>query len=147
MQRNLTWPIFLSVISILLVIFTSLLSIDLYKYRKLTHTAVLIEKEAALIKLGTSKYKIEMDYAYKVQGSKYSRHQILTNRSYKNIWVANKVIDSFKENESLVWYSPREPQLGTLYKVFPYKRLFSTVILLGIFLYFCLLSRYMLKRI
>jgi hypothetical protein len=147
MQRNLIWPIFLSVISVLLVVFTSLLSIDLYQYRHLSHNAVLKEKEGAVRKLGVSKYQIEIDYSYEVQGNKFTRHQILKKKSYKNIWLANQAIDNFKENESLVWYNPREPHMGSLSNAFPYRRLFSTTILLGIFLYFCLLSRYMLKRV
>ena len=147
MQRNLTWPIFLSIISVLVVVFTSLLSMDLYRYQKLTHSTALTEKDAAVRKFGDSQYKIEVDYAYEVQGSKYYCQELMKKKSYKNIWLANQAIDNFKENESLVWYSAREPHKGALSKAFPYRRLFSTLVLFGVFLYFCLLSRYMLKRV
>ena len=147
MQRNLAWPIFLSIISILVVVFTSLLSIDLYRYRQLKSNVIAKELEGSVYKIGSNQYKIEVEYLYDIQGREYSKQQVIKKLTYKNVWLANQAIDALKENEINVWYNPHEPKMGTIEKSFPYRRLLSTIVLFGIFLYFCLLSRYMLKRV
>lgn len=147
MQRNLAWPILLSILSILVVVFTSLLTIDLYSYQKLREKVPLEDLDASVRKIGPSKYGLEVNYSYQVQGMDYCRHQILKNKNYKNIWLANQAVESMRRGETPVWYNPQEPQKGSLDKAFPFSRLLSTAVLLSIFLYFCLLSRYLLKRV
>lgn len=147
MQRNLAWPVFLSIISVLVVVFTSLLSIDLYRYRQLKSHVVARELEGSVFRAGSNQYKIEVDYLYNIQDREYSRRQVIKKLTYKNVWLANQAIDALKENEVSVWYNPYEPNAGTIEKSFPYRRLLSTITLFGLFLYFCLLSRYMLKRV
>lgn len=147
MQRNLAWPIFLSVVSLFVVVFTSLLSIDLYRYHHRGNSSPVKEIEASVFKVSNNRYQIELDYLYLIQGKEYSRHQLLKKTTYKNVWLANQAIDSIKVGETPVWYHPNEPQLGTLEKAFPYRRLFSTIVLFGIFIYFCFLGKYMLTRI
>lgn len=147
MQRNLAWPILLSILSVLVVVFTSLLTIDLYSYQKLREKALLKDIDASVRKIGPSKYGLEVNYSYQVQGKGYCRHQVLKKKSFKNIWLANQAIERMQQKEIPVWYNPQEPQKGSLDKAFPFSRLLSTVVLLSIFLYFCLLGRYMLKRV
>ncbi|MCH9632794.1 MAG: hypothetical protein S4CHLAM6_11360 [Chlamydiae bacterium] len=147
MNKNLIWPIFLSVISISVVAFTSLLSIDLYRYYQLKCAVPVEHMEASISQLAVNRYCVELNYLYQVNTSKYSRNQKLNKTIYKNAWLANKEAKNLEESPVYVWYNPHKPQLGVVNKAFPYKRLFSTSVLYAVFLYFCFLGRFILKRI
>ena len=131
----------------LVVVFTSLLSIDLYRYYQLRCVVPVEHVKASVHQLGSNRYQVELDYLYQVNTHKYARHQKLKHSIYKNIWLANQEVESLEEGSIDVWYHPHKPQLGTVNKAFPYKRLLSTSVLYAVFLYFCFLGRFMLKRI
>lgn len=141
------WPIFLSVVSISVVAFTSILSIDLYRYYQLKCAVPVEHMEASIHQLAANRYCVELNYLYQVNAHKYSRSQQLNKIIYKNTWLAAREAKNLEENPVSVWYNPHKPQLGTVSKAFPYKRLFSTSILYAVFLYFCFLGRFVLKRI
>lgn len=147
MKQNLIWPVFLSGLTILVVVFASLLSIDLYKYFQLRCAAPVEHLEASVRELGPNRFQVELDYLYQVNTHKYSRHQELKKITYKNCLLANREIQTLEGKEVSVWYHPEKPHLGVVNKEFPFKRLFSTLVLFSLFVYFCFLGRFMLHRV
>ena len=147
MKKKLIWPIFLSVVSITVVTFTSILSMDFYRYYQLKCAVPVEHIEASVHQLAVNRYCVELNYLYQVNNHKYSRSQRLNKIIYKNTWLASREAKKLEESPVRVWYNPHKPQLGTISKVFPYKRLFSTSILYAVFLYFCFLGRFVLKRV
>lgn len=146
MKKNLIWQIFFSVLSIIVVIFTSLLSWDLYRYYQLKCHVSVEHMHAAVKKLGSNRFSIELDYLYQVNGHKYSCTNELKNLVYKNTWLAAQKARFLEEQGVQIWFDPKKPHLGVVGKSFPYKRLFSTGTLWGVLIYFWFLSRYIFKK-
>lgn len=146
MKQDLVWPLFLTGITALVVVFASLLSIDLYRYYQLKCQVPVEHLEASVTEQGPSRFFIEVDYLYRVDKNRYCRHQSLKKEVYKNSWIAMQRVEKLKDQQTQVWYHPEKPHLGVVTKAFPYKRLVSTGVLFAVFAYFCFLGRCLLKR-
>ncbi len=146
MRKNLVWPLFLTVITGCVVVYTALLSLDLYRYVYFSQPVKVEQVQTWVKKEGANLFSIEVDYLYKVDGVKYRKHDILKNKKFKNSWIAGEKADKMKREPFSIWIHPKDPHRAVMEKIFPTKRLFSTALLLGIFLYYCLLSRFMFRR-
>lgn len=73
-------------------------------------------------------------FSYTVDGKKYQKQEIFQGGRYRTPYAAEEAIKELKNQPLVVWYSPQNPQEGTLEKFFPLKKLiYSLTTLLLVF--------------
>lgn len=65
---------------------------------------------------------------------------------FPNPYIAKQYLEKYKKTHRTLFYSPKKPGFCALERVFPWKRLFYCVILLGISVYFWILQRRLVAR-
>ncbi len=137
----------MTLLSILLVSFASFLTIDLYHYYRLNQIVPTEHIETSVHQIAPNRFIIAIDYQYVISGKTYTGHQVIKKKILKNIWIAKQFAQDIGSKDQKVWYNLAEPHLGSVDKAFPIKRLFYTLLLLGLFIYFSTLVNYFFKRV
>ncbi len=137
----------MTLFSIILVTFASFLTLDLYHYYRLNQIVPVEHIETSVQQTATNCFMVTIDYQYVISGKTYSRHQEIKKKMLKNIWIAKQFAQDMVSKDQKVWYNLTEPHLGSVDKAFPVKRLFYTLLLLGLFIYFSTLVNYLFKRV
>lgn len=99
----------------------------------------IVEKKAGLYQI-----TVDMEYVY-LEKAYFARDAFA--RTYPNRWAAEKALAKESENHYLnIWIHSKRPDMCTLEKKIPVKKIFSSVITLLLLGYFCCLILYVGKK-
>ena len=144
---NKIWGIMLTVITLVMTILFFNWAISLQGYLALNAQTQGKVERFSVKKLKEDAYGIEAHYTYRVDGVSYQDHKVLTHPIFLNATSANMHLTRYwKEQDWSVWYNTNHPEVSSLQKLFPIKKLVSFLISLGVFLYFFWFKRYATHR-
>lgn len=118
---------------------------ELYQFLSLKESTRIASLSPKYRALSNGQYLLEAHFKYKIGGNTYSGIQKINKIPFKNRWIAEDAWQKLQKSNSLIWYKPAAPEKGILNKAFPFKGVFSSLLLLGITGYFYILGRFMFK--
>lgn len=144
MNRNRMWISLLFVVGLSVFIFSAKTFFEIYQFISLTDSIPAFEIHPNIVKpKRRGGYRLAIDYSYEVEGKVYRKSQPLEkSRYYKNRWAAQEAYLEILKTPHMVSFKKSYPTHSQLDKSFPFKRVFSCAILVGILVYFFLLGRY-----
>ena len=116
----------------------------LYQLR-LNRVSIATNLEMKVKQGGNDQFLIEAKYSFNDEkGQEHVAQSLLENR-YPNRFLAQRQVQEMLLYDWKVFFNKRYPDLNSLQKVFPFKKLFHFLISLGVLLYFFFL-RQMMQR-
>jgi len=92
-------------------------------------------------------FGVEAHYSYVICGVEYKDKKVLTNPKFLNEYAAQTHLQKYwKAQPWPVWYNAKHPEVSSLQKIFPVKKLLSFILSLGILLYFLWLQQYVKRQ-
>ncbi len=138
MRKNQITLLFLSVVALCALFPGAKTFFELKKFLTCS-SQVPIEKVELALEEDKGKNTIVMaSFTYRVEESLYEASQPL--RGYPNRFSAEKSLQT-REPPTFVWVNSKRPSECLLRRLFPYKSLVSTAVVLALFGYFFLLIR------
>ena len=132
---NLSYPL-TCVGSILFLILGSMTMAALYSYFRLTAATEATIDHWKAVKKSSSSYPIRGSYHFEFQGKTYQGSSILSPPHNLNRPSAEKAIHNLGGKSCKIWFDPHNPNISSLEKMFPTKKIIYTLIAFGITLYF-----------
>lgn len=105
---------------------------------RLSNWEVLEKKEG--------KFSIEVTYEFWEKGAIRTGRFLFPKPTYSNPYVAEDLVEEWKEESWTVWYNPKQPTDVTFQKRFPLKEGAYFLISLGVILYFAILKMYLSRH-
>jgi uncharacterized protein DUF3592 len=139
-QMSIKWFAILAVAGGVVLWFGGMACFELWGYFRLKSFAPA-QVERWEIKESSAKYFLEGTYKYEVDGKLYEGRSRLKEPSFLNRLSAEEELKRWEGVRWSVWYNPSAPQVSSLQKLFPYKRVIYAVLSLGLFVYFLLFPR------
>lgn len=147
MHKNPLWLIFLGLIFIVTLFYTATTTQSAYDYLQLNMQTPSLKTEWKVKKLKSDLFILVASYHYQVQDKSYQGKTIFNQNRHRNSWAAEQKLAEFSNKQFSVWYNSKKPTRSTLQKVFPTKKVISTVILWALLLYFLGVGYYVSKRL
>lgn len=97
-----------------------------------------------VIPKGPSAFAIEATYAFEIEGTTFHGKTLFAKPYHLNLPSAERQIKLFSERNWSAWYSPKNPALSALERVFPMKKIVYAVTVLGVCGYFWALRQFRL---
>lgn len=141
MKKNAFWIIFLTLVALFSLWFVAKASYSVISYFNLTvQNPTKIEKWSVEEKK-SDQFAVKAHYSFVYNGKEY-RGVSPVGRLYPNPWAAERAKAQFAKQEWPVWLDPKHPERAVLIKRFPFKKIASSAILIGLLIYFIFLSFY-----
>lgn|GEM_PF-3323618 len=115
---------------------------EVYHYTQWKVKSDAIVDHWSVEELKADQFVVRADYQYAYQGKNY-KNRGSVGGVYPNPWAASEAKERFSKQNWSIWLDPKHPERSVFEKVFPLKRTLSALILLGIALYFVILSIYL----
>lgn len=141
MRRNTVWLVILIVIVTLALWFVIRAGFGVMAYYQLSvHVPTSVERWSVK-ELSSDQFAVMAHYTYEYQGKTYQGSSQV-GASYPNPWAASRAQKLFASEQWPAWINPKHPERPLLEKKFPYKRTISAAILIGLLIYFAILSSF-----
>ena len=111
-------------------------SLDLWGYLRLEKKSIAKVEKWRVIKKGSSKFALKAHYCFENQGKTYHGKTIFSKPYHLNRLSAEKQIKNYTAQQWPVWYQPSHPEHSSIERLFPFKKCFYSLMVLGVFLYF-----------
>ena len=85
---------------------------------------------------GSSAFAIEATYTFEIEGKTFQGKTFFAKPYHLNLSSAERQIKLFSERNWSVWYSPKNPKVSALERVFPMKKIVYAIVVLGVCGYF-----------
>jgi hypothetical protein len=142
MYKNISWLSLLCVVGLVAFWFSAKAGYQIYHYCALNNK-VKVQVTDFSVEQIKDHYAVRVGYKFVVENRKYRRKEVLRRHIYKSSWMAQSVIKDLKRQKAwLVWYNKSDIKHATFNKIFPMKVFLYGVVILGLFLYFLILGRY-----
>lgn len=125
--------------------FTGKAVIDFYFYRQLDRRTAVSTIDWSIKEISQDHFILNARYTYGVNGTTYQGTNEVESLTYRNRWAAEDGRKAALLKDWEIWYSARKPNYSSLRKNFPFKEVFSAVILWGIVIYLYTLQIYVTK--
>jgi hypothetical protein len=132
---NLSYPLTL-LGSIFFLILGSLAAAALYGHWRLAARVHATVDHWKVVKKSSSAYSIRGSYHFDFQGKVYQGSSILSPPYHLNRLSAERAISPLKKRVWTVWVDPHHPQVSSLERVFPMKKIIYALVAFGVTLYF-----------
>ena len=129
------------VVSVFAIWFIVKAGVEVYEYAQLTVQAEVVVNEWSVQEVKTDQFVVIAHYVYVYQEKNYTG-QGKVGGIYPNPWAAQEAKARFSKQKWSVWLAPGHPEKSILEKHFPVKRALSAAVLIGLVLYFFILSAY-----
>lgn len=114
----------------------------LNEYFTLTHSAPAVVSDWKVVEKREGKFSIEALFSYHIGDQEITGRYLFPKPVYSNPYVAEDLVEHWREKEWTIWYSPKRPHDALLQKAFPLKKGVYLVLSLCIILYFAFLYQY-----
>lgn len=108
---------------------------DLWQYARLGPEVPAVKVEFEVVPIG-SRYVVEGQYLYVYAGKQWAGKTRLSGPAHLNRGSTEIEIQRMEGMDFTVWVDASKPAVSSLEKVFPLKKTFYAICLLGVFLYF-----------
>ena len=119
---------------------------DLFQYSLLNASTEAKIHKWEVNEIGSSTFGVVAHYAYRIGDQRYESRSMLKEPYFLNKISAENEIKKFSTRTWKVWYNKRDPGRSSLQKIFPFKKLFYSLLALGVFIYFCILKTNSARR-
>lgn len=114
----------------------------LFDYNRYSHPIIVIVEGWEATEPKKDAFKVLVHFSFEKNGEKILGKAFL-ERSYPNRWAAEKAAQSKKSTTVLEgWMDPKNPKRVVLERDFPWKKVLSAGVILGVFGYFVCLALY-----
>jgi len=143
-MRNFFWIIILAMLGIAMLWLGGKSSYRLYQYVWVYRQCAEAKIEAWSVQQRESNYGIYVHYTFSVKGVVCEGEGFVQGCQFPNPWVAKSVMERLqnKHVDLRVWYNPKDCSKNVVEKSFPWKDCVYFMILVGIYVYFIFLRRY-----
>lgn len=148
MAQNLykLWLVLLIISGGIALWFSGVVSVELWKFLRLNaHTQATISNWDVR-DLSSSRFAIEANYRYEINGVVYSGKTIFEKPQFLNRFAAENHVKQLEAKRWHTWYRESNPTLSSLEREFPQKKCLQALLTLGVFVYFYFV-RSMLSRL
>jgi len=121
--------------------FMAKVSYELWRYGRLSARALAEVKEWSVQECSESKCLLQATYTFTVDQVCYAGKATFQEPVYLNLPSAQKAAVASQKLTWYVWYQPNFPKNSSLQRTFPFKTLVHMFLTLGVFGYFCVISR------
>jgi hypothetical protein len=115
-------------------------------YWKLSRPVSAQVVEWKVQEISPSSFAIEALYTYEVQGKRYSGKTLFDKPIYLNPYAAASDLKKWEALTWQAWIQPSHPEISSLQRNFPSKKIVHALLTLGVVLYFLFLRRWILSR-
>jgi hypothetical protein len=141
MRRNLFWILFISVIFLGVLGYTTHTLIKVWQYMRLDQQTQAQDIRWSILSSNEEAFVPFANYSFIVQDKSY-QGQTRWQETYLNQWTAQEAIMRLEHAPPLVWYDSSSPEISSLQKKFPLKESIYTLMLLILGVYFIGLGYY-----
>ena len=145
MYKNPFWILFLSLMAIGILFYSSRTAYHIWQYIRLDKQIEADQIHWSVISLSQEEFFPQESYEFKVKEKEYKGQSRWHERSL-NEWTAQDKIKKLIQSPPLVWYDSSSPENSDLQKIFPLKEVIYTGMLWLLGLYFTGLGYYVQKR-
>jgi hypothetical protein len=117
----------------------------LWKFTYLDAKTSATVSKIEILDLSSSRFAIEADYTYQVQGVTYSGKTLFDTPRFLNHYAAENYVKAVETRPWETWYHKKTPSFSSLERDFPEKQCLQALITVGVFAYFYI-ARSMLSR-
>jgi Protein of unknown function (DUF3592) len=136
------WTIFLTVLGLVALWYGSVMLYRVFEWNRLRAQPVLTKVLWTVQEQSSERFVLKADYSFEVDGKVYSGTHLFKDSPYRNAWGAEHALIAYQNQSWHAWFDPSNPTHSSLEKRFPLKDCVYAITLLGIFLYFLFLSRW-----
>ncbi len=115
-------------------------SMALYSFMKLDRYAPAQVNTWKVIDYSPSKVALEAFYSFSVEGKEWNGQMIFSKPYYLNRPSAEQALKQKSQEVWGAWYNHKNPNTSSLEKIFPYKKCFNALIVVGLLGYFWILK-------
>lgn len=114
--------------------------IDLWSYARLTDRKEVIIDRWKVVKKSSSAFLIRATYHFEFQEKTYTCRDVLPPPYHLNRMSAEKAVQKLEKQRWAAWFDRGHPQISSLRKELPLKKIIYSLIALGITCYFVFLE-------
>lgn len=122
--------------ALIAAVFLAIAGTALWRYLRLEASAPVAKVQWAIIQKSSSQFALKATYYFDHQGKIVEGETLLSKPYYLNQLSAEKKIQEFSKQKWRVWYDRGTPEISSLEKRFPAKKILYALMTLGIFFYF-----------
>jgi hypothetical protein len=126
----------MSLAGLLVAGFLTTASLDLWRYVRLEKKSIAKVEKWKVVEKGSSKFSIKAYFSFETQGHTYQGKTTFSKPYHLNRLSAEKQIKIYTTRQWTVWYQESHPEHCSIERIFPLKKCFYSLMVLGIFLYF-----------
>lgn len=130
------WVVLLVVSGAIALWFVMMAGSSAWKYVRLTAKAPINAVKWQVKEMTSSRYAMEGDYQFEVDGKKYFGKTILEKPQFLNRFAAENYLAIQGSKSWETWYQKSDPKCNSLERNFPKKKCLQALLTLGVFLYF-----------
>lgn len=145
MTSNRFWQLLVVPIAIAAIWCTGDALYKLYHYYRLSASTSATITGGSVEKVSEDRFLLKLTYNFSVKGELYSGETVFDEPLFRNAWAAEEALPKFTVKPWKAWYSSSNHGYSSLQKNFPVKECLSSIMLLGIMVYFLGLRYYVAK--
>lgn len=145
MQRNPFWILFMGLIILGVLGYSTYTMIKVWHYVRFNQETVADKIQWTIIEVNEESFVPFAHYSFRVEGQPYDG-QTRWADSYLNQWTAQEAIARLEKHPPSVWFNSSDPTISSLQKIFPIKESLYSLILWILGIYFLGLGYYVNRR-
>lgn len=145
MRHNPFWIIFISLIILSVLGYTTYMVVEVWQYMRLNRQTAAQNIEWSIIASSEDAFIPLARYSFIVDGKIYEG-QTQWQETYLNRWTAQEAIGRLTQSPPPVWFDSSSPKISSLQKIFPFKASFYALLLWILGIYFLGLGYYVNQR-
>lgn len=146
MHRNPFWMLFISLVILSILGYTTYTMIEIWQYMRFDKQVAAQSIQWSIIALSDEAFIPNASYSYHIDGKTY-QNQMRWKETYRNEWASQEAIARLKQSPPLIWFDSSSPEISTLQKNFPLKTTLYALLLWVLGIYFAGLGYTVNRRI
>jgi hypothetical protein len=145
MRRNTIWIALLLIVAFFALWFIFKAGYTLFSYYRLSVQVPVRIENWEVKEKQSDQFAVIAHFYFEYLGKTFQGESEVGGL-YPNPWAANRAQKQFSDQHFSAWINPKNPQQALLEKKFPYKKVISAALLIGLLLYFFILGSYVRMR-
>lgn len=147
MSKNLhrLWLILLAASGLIALWFSTSAVVGLWKFFRLNARAPAQILHWQVQELSSSRFAMEVEYQFKLDGKIYSGKKIIENPQFLNRFAAENYMMINGSKSWWTWYRSKNPSCNSLEKNLPKKKCLQSFLTIGVFIYFILAKKLFMR--
>jgi hypothetical protein len=139
--KKAIWVAFILAVLLLAFWLVGKASCEIYRYSQLKISVEADIESWSVREMGSEQFAVIAHYTYFFNGISYTG-QGRIGGIYPNPWAAQEAKSRFIKQKRRVWIAPAHPERSVVEKHFPMKRVISAGVVIGLVIYFLILTVY-----